>query len=256
MQPMQRQEEPRSPYDRQSRRDLQEASSPETKTNVKEVCPGLALKRTLESDLDQAHHHDLQELRHHLQYLLKSDFPVPAPLFTAVCNEGSKDESQTWEESSDTAASPAKRARREVAGGVIIAPSWREGAIAASELLMRRKLETAADGEKLELTLRQIHYSQDSVQGKFRDGRSLAQMRTELQKGEKTLQEIPKITAVIHEGTVYSADNRRLWTFKHSGLPLETRVPIVAGRPDERFFKKLTTPTLGRTVRRRAVDGF
>lgn len=134
---------------------------------------------------------------------------------------------------------------------VIIAPSWREGALAAEELLLKRKLERAVTGDKVELTLRQINYSQDSIRGNFQDMRPLSQMRQELATGEKSFDTIPKITAVVWDGTIYSADNRRLWAFKHCGMPHDKLVPVIVGRSDEKFHQKLTTPSGGKTIVRR-----
>lgn len=146
----------------------------------------------------------------------------------------------------------AKRPRR----AVLISPAWREGAVAAAELAMRRRLQAAKDGDKLELMLQQVHYSQESIRGFFRDGRPVSQMLRELRAGEKAVADIPKISAVLWNGTIYSADNRRLWTFKHCGMPHDTRIPVVVGAADGKFLKKLTSPSAGRTVRRRGDQGF
>jgi len=139
---------------------------------------------------------------------------------------------------------------------VLATPAWRDGALSVAELLMRRRLEAAQVGEEVQLTLRQISYSQESIKGVFRDGRTIAQMRHELVEGTKTVNDIPKIAAVVHNGRVYSADNRRLWTFKHCGLPHDVRIPVIASSKNALFHRKLTTPTHGRTVRRRGDTGF
>lgn len=138
----------------------------------------------------------------------------------------------------------------------VISPAWREGALAAAELLQRRSLAKAPEGTHLDVTLRQIRYSQESIRGSFRDGRKVAQMRKELHMGEKTLADIPRIAVSYYNNVVYTSDNRRLWTFKHSGIPSDMRVPVVARKPDGRLFRKLTTPTTGRTIRRRSDEGF
>lgn len=137
---------------------------------------------------------------------------------------------------------------------VLLTPAWRDGALAASELLFKRRLECARPGEELQLTLRQILYSQESIKGTFRDGRTIGQMRRELAMGTKAVTDIPRIHAVMHEGRVYSADNRRLWAFKHSGMPHDSRINVVASWESDLFYRKLTTPTHGRTVRRRGED--
>merc|ERR1712061_53359 len=108
----------------------------------------------------------------------------------------------------------------------------------------------------MELLLGQVKYSQESILGFFRDGRPVAQMRRELQLGEKSIKDIPKISAVLHNGKIYSADNRRLWTFKHCGMPHNTRIQVAVGKADGRFWRKFTTPTGGKTIRRRGDRGF
>jgi len=139
---------------------------------------------------------------------------------------------------------------------ILLTPAWREGALAAAEFMLKRQVTAAKPGTHAELMLRQIRYSQESIKGFFRDDRPIAQMRNELGTGQKKVTEIPKISVVVQNGQVYSGDNRRLWTFKHSGMPLDSRVPVVVGRSDDAFHRKLTTPTGGLTVRRRQEDGF
>eukprot|EP00930_Biecheleria_cincta_P037337 TRINITY_DN25608_c0_g1_i1.p1 TRINITY_DN25608_c0_g1~~TRINITY_DN25608_c0_g1_i1.p1 ORF type:complete len:429 (+),score=91.40 TRINITY_DN25608_c0_g1_i1:49-1335(+) len=139
---------------------------------------------------------------------------------------------------------------------LILRPAWREGAQAATDLLLRRKLQKAKEGDKVDLMLRQIRYSQDSIMGFFRDKRTVAQMRRELCKGQKLVAQIPKISAVVHDGIVYSQDNRRLWTFKHCGMPENVRIPVLVGRKDDSFAKKLTTPSAGRTICKRGNEGW
>jgi len=139
---------------------------------------------------------------------------------------------------------------------MLLSPAWREGALAAAELSVRKRLEAASEGDRLDVLLQQVNYSQESVKGLFRDGRPVAQMLQELQTGKKAVTEIPMISAVLWNGRVYSADNRRLWTFKNCGMPHDSRIPVVVGVPDSRFTRKLTTPTSGRSVRRRGNEGF
>jgi len=146
----------------------------------------------------------------------------------------------------------AKRPRR----ALLLSPAWREGAVAAAELAMRRKLQAAKEGDKLELMLQQVQYSQESIRGFFRDSRPVGQMLRELRSGEKAVADIPKISAVLWNGTIYSADNRRLWTFKHCGMPHDSRIPVVVGTADNKFLRKLTSPSGGRTMRRRGDQGF
>jgi len=138
----------------------------------------------------------------------------------------------------------------------LISPAWREGSRAAADLLSQRKLEAAKEGDVVELIVRQVRYSQDSIRGIFRDGRPIMQMRRELFEGKKSLASIPTITAVVHDGQVYSTDNRRLWTFKHCGITHDARIPVVVGKLNEKSARKFTTPSKGITIRRRAEHGF
>jgi len=149
---------------------------------------------------------------------------------------------------------PATRQKRPRT--MLLSPAWREGALAAAELAVRKRLEVANEGDRLDVLLQQVNYSQESVKGFFRDGRPVAQMRRELQTGEKSVAEIPMISAVLWNGRVYSADNRRLWTFKNAGIPHDSRIPVVVGIPDSRFQRKFSTASSGLSVRKRGEQGF
>mmetsp|Transcript_6572 Transcript_6572/g.20121 ORF Transcript_6572/g.20121 Transcript_6572/m.20121 type:complete len:185 (-) Transcript_6572:100-654(-) len=155
-------------------------------------------------------------------------------------------------------SSPAKRPRTEPGErkAMLLASEWREGALAAAELLMRRKVAKCREGSTAEVMLRQIRYSQESIKGVFMDGRPISVMRQELASGKKSIEDIPPISVVVTNGQVYSADNRRLWTFRHSGMPLDMRVPVAVGNSNAAFVRKMTTPTAGLTIRRRGDEGF
>ncbi|CAJ1432860.1 unnamed protein product [Effrenium voratum] len=133
---------------------------------------------------------------------------------------------------------------------LLLSPSWRLGALAAMELKRRKQLEQAEDGAQVGVLLGQIRYSQDSIRGTFRDNRMLKQMRLELSSGSKSVGQIPMLRAVYRDGLIYSADNRRLWAFKHS-MNSNTRIPVIKKRTDDQFLKKLTTVTSGITIARR-----
>jgi len=159
------------------------------------------------------------------------------------------------DESPETIASScAPRLRRKIKKAKLISPAWRAGSRAAAELVSQRKLEAAKEGDVVELIVRQIRYSQDSIRGIFRDGRSIMQMCQELHEG-KSLASIPTITAVVHDNQVYSTDNRRLWMFKHCGITHDARIPVVVGKLDEKSARKFTTPSKGVTIRIRTDQG-
>lgn len=100
------------------------------------------------------------------------------------------------------ASTGVPRVKRKIKKAKLISPAWREGSRAAADLLSQRKLEVANEGDVVELIVRQVRYSQDSIRGIFRDGRPIMQMRRELFEGKKSLASIPTITAVVHDGQV------------------------------------------------------
>lgn len=177
---------------------------------------------------------------------------APAPAAASASSSSTAPASAPSASSKDAGRPGSKAVKK----SLILRPAWRQGAQAAVDLLQRRKLQKAKEGDKVDLTLRQIRYSQDSIMGLFRDKRTVAQMRKELCKGQKLVAQIPKISAVLHDGVIYSQDNRRLWTFKHCGMPENVRIPVAVGRKDDSFAKKLTTPSAGRTIFKRGAGGF
>lgn len=151
---------------------------------------------------------------------------------------------------------PATGSSQRVKKSCIMTPAWRQGSLSALRSLRMQRLEKAGEKEVVELQLGQIKYSQDSIKGAFRDGRSLRTMREQLatgMNGERrfTVNDVPKISVVTRDGVAYSADNRRLWTFKHCGMTNKSRIPVIKKRPDDGFLKKLTTFTSGESIARR-----
>mmetsp|Transcript_71986 Transcript_71986/g.194710 ORF Transcript_71986/g.194710 Transcript_71986/m.194710 type:complete len:242 (+) Transcript_71986:91-816(+) len=97
------------------------------------------------------------------------------------------------------------------------------------------------------IALRDIYYTQDSVADHFKDRRTLAITRDELESGQKTVHDIPTITVVEHHGRWLTVDNRRLCVFKrvfHSSF----EVPVLHGVKDFRFYAKLKQPHGGQSV--------
>lgn len=140
---------------------------------------------------------------------------------------------------------------------MLLSPAWRRGSLAALQAMRSKRLEEAGEKEIVELQLGQIRYSQDSIRDQFRDSRHLKVMREQLTKGKDdrgrdfTVNDVPKISVVLRDGVAYSADNRRLWTFRHCGMTRNTRIPVIKKRTDDGFLKKLTTFTQGNSVARR-----
>lgn len=78
------------------------------------------------------------------------------------------------------ASSAVPRIRRQIKKKAkLISAAWRAGSRAAAELLSQKKLEAAKEGDVIELILRQIRYSQESIRAIFRDGRAIMQMYQE-----------------------------------------------------------------------------
>lgn len=237
------------------------------------TAPLVTSRELLAGPLEQIPQFRLNELRTHLQSILDFEEQKPPPAITAVWQEPSATEGEEAQEavavgeeagtgwgmaeSKAEEETPPPRGKKRSADGLLISPAWKEGACAAAELMLRRKFERAKEGEQQELYLRQLRYSQDSIKGLFQDGRPVAQMRRELHSGEKAVGDIPTIAAIVHQGHVYTVDNRRLWAFKHCGVPHDMRIPVVKGNVAKSgFWKKYTTPSEGRAVRRRTEQGF
>jgi len=147
---------------------------------------------------------------------------------------------------------------RRVKRSVILTPAWRQGSLCALQHLRLKHFEEAGQNNVVELQLGQIKYSQDSIKGQFRDQRTLKTTRQQLESGRgengkpMTLNDIPKISVVCRDGVAYSSDNRRLWTFKHCGLPPNTRIPVIKKTStDHNFLKKWTTFNSGESIARR-----
>lgn len=232
--------------------------------------PEVTAKEYLNGPLERIPQSGLEDLRFHLRTLLDAEAERPPPPITAICEGPTADAAsapaQAQEKDSPSPGRPqdsscprggtpgttASRSRsRSRTRSMLISSAFREGACAAADLLGKRKLEQARVGDTIELYLRQLSFSQDSIKGTFQDGRHVALMQKELQTGEKRVDEIPTIMALVKDGQVYSVDNRRLWSFKNAGLPPDMKIPVVAGKTDKAFFNKFTTPTQGRTVKRR-----
>ena len=68
-----------------------------------------------------------------------------------------------------------------------------------------------------------IRFSQDSIKGTFRDGRSVQDLAAGLKDGSIKPGDVPAIRIVERNGQLISIDNRRLWAFREAGVPIRTR---------------------------------
>eukprot|EP00403_Amphidinium_massartii_P003640 CAMPEP_0178378670 /NCGR_PEP_ID=MMETSP0689_2-20121128/4548_1 /TAXON_ID=160604 /ORGANISM="Amphidinium massartii, Strain CS-259" /LENGTH=318 /DNA_ID=CAMNT_0019998751 /DNA_START=9 /DNA_END=965 /DNA_ORIENTATION=- len=232
---------------------------------------GPPLRQTMAvDDLEKVSGAVAEPLKKHIIDLLERE--PPPPVFAAAyvpCEDRAV--SSTSVDAGDPSRPPLKRRKMDATPScsheaqtsnvfegfsMVVDDDMKHGVAAATELILRRKLERAREGDRVQLTINQIRFSQESIKGSFSDGREVKLMIEELATGKKTLNDIPPITVVIHNGEIYSADNRRLFVFKQSGMPPETRIPVIVGRSNAAFSRKLTTPSDGESLRRRADDGF
>ncbi len=68
-----------------------------------------------------------------------------------------------------------------------------------------------------------IRFSQDSIRGTFRDGRSVQDLVDGLRSGRIKPGDVPPIRVVERNGQLISIDNRRLAAFREAGVPIRTR---------------------------------
>ncbi|WP_316763687.1 RHS repeat-associated core domain-containing protein [Streptomyces herbicida] len=92
-----------------------------------------------------------------------------------------------------------------------------------------------------------IRYTQDSIKGSYKDGRSLDETIAELQSGEKSADDIQPIRVFERDGNIYSLDNRRLYAFKQADVPV--RFVKASPREVEQESWKFTTKNDGASIR-------
>ncbi len=68
-----------------------------------------------------------------------------------------------------------------------------------------------------------IIFSQDSINGTFKDGRSVRDLAASLKNGSIKPEDVPAIRTVERNGQLVSIDNRRLSAFREAGIPIRTR---------------------------------
>ena len=73
-----------------------------------------------------------------------------------------------------------------------------------------------------------IRFSQNSIKGTFRDGRSIDDLVKGLRDGSIKPSDVPAIRTVERKGQLISIDNRRLAAFKEAGVPIRTRPATTA----------------------------
>jgi len=230
------------------------APNPSTFTKLANggYAPDVTARELLHGPLERIPPQRLEDLRWHLRQLISAEAATPSTPMTAIYVPPEKRGIVAESDVSESSEHTERRGTKRSAEDMLISPAWREGACAAADLMAKRKLAKANPGDKVELYLRQLNYSQDSIKGTFQDGRLVGQMTKELQVREKGIEDIPTVMALVHQNQIYSVDNRRLWSFKNSGLSPDAKIPVVAARANHAFYTKFTTPSSGKTVRKRS----
>jgi hypothetical protein len=83
-----------------------------------------------------------------------------------------------------------------------------------------------------------IRYSQDSIQGAFKEGGDVEKLAADLKAGNVDPASIPPIRIVEQEGKIYTLDNRRLAAFQEAGIPI--RYEKLDSVPKGQLFKFTT----------------
>ncbi len=93
----------------------------------------------------------------------------------------------------------------------------------------------------------QIRFSQDSIKGTFKDGRSVDDLAEGLRNGTVRPEDVPAIRIVDRDGVKYTLDNRRLAAFQQADM----NVPARMATPQEvaRDAFKFTTKNEGTSIR-------
>ena len=81
-----------------------------------------------------------------------------------------------------------------------------------------------------------IAYLNSSIKKTFSDGRSIKETMYGLRNESISVDDIPAITVIEHDGRTYSLNNRRLWAFKESGVE---SIPVIVKQADASFFSQL-----------------
>jgi len=95
-----------------------------------------------------------------------------------------------------------------------------------------------------------IRYTQDSINGKFKDKSSILKLINGLKNGSISPDSIPPIRVYVKNGKIYSVDNRRLFAFKEAGVKVKiTRISKEEWKYQTETLKKFTTQNDGVSVR-------
>ena len=106
------------------------------------------------------------------------------------------------------------------------------------------RLHKRAVGD-LKVDVRQVLFTQNAISSKFRDGRDVRGLASELSRGLVRACDLPKILVFRQGGVIFSLDNRRLFAMKAAGVSTVVAQEVeVGGVP----CRKLTTTCRGQFV--------
>ncbi len=71
-----------------------------------------------------------------------------------------------------------------------------------------------------------VLYSQSTISQVFDGGEPLADVAAAIKAGRMQASTLPPIRVLLHGGTYYSLDNRRLWVLRHSGVTSITVIKV------------------------------
>jgi len=100
----------------------------------------------------------------------------------------------------------------------------------------------------VEVEVKKVRFTQNTISPKFRDGRCVRALAAELRSNPAKAQDLPKLQVFSHgsSGTLYSLDNRRLFAMKVAGIG---RVLAQKVQPKRTLRnKRLTTTSSGRVT--------
>ncbi len=93
----------------------------------------------------------------------------------------------------------------------------------------------------------EIRFTQESIRGTFRDGRTIDQLATALRTGMVNPETIPPIRVFFRDDLLYSLDNRRLEAFRRACIDIPVKLASFDEIEAETW--KFTTTNEGATIR-------
>ena len=92
-----------------------------------------------------------------------------------------------------------------------------------------------------------VRFSQSSISRNFSAGGTIDDLATGLRSGSVNPTSIPPIRLVEREGSMFTLDNRRLWSFQQAEVPVPYRMATPQEAAAEAW--KFTTPNGGNSIR-------